>query len=465
MMFITKNNTIKAFMGIILVYFLFSTCSEGDIKNQENTTLRANAKKAKTEIKFLGTWKGEGGREKFIKSFVREYNFENQETNVVLSFPDEILKKYGGDEVKEKESMWIKEQLYAEQSEYDIVLIYNQPELINDEPGWAAKYLVDFSKIEEFRNNTKSELLSDSIKKIWGGIIPGPFVEGYYFALWCNIDVAKKVGVEVKQFGMTFNDFFGYIKAVSEYNEKHQNEYIYPILDSGNDWKTLPLLFNQLYMSHLNNDDLFFHGSFSEHKLEAWHKALKDLERLQPYYPLSKNWDTISWGNTIYQPLEGKCLFYSNGSWMYNRWQLNDEEKLKNMMPVEYPVVNPVNFFIGGYNIFWAVPKNAPHKEEAIKFLLALNKAKYAEKWVRYTKCPTGIKGKLASVSLGVDKFEDFTYNIINKYKGRLYITGDSRHIFDNEHIWDETYGYDVLNGKMSADEAIARIREEHQIE
>jgi len=40
-----------------------------------------------------------------------------------------------------------------------------------------------------------------------------------------------------------------------------------------------------------------------------------------------------------------------------------------------------------------AVLKNSPHRDQAVKLLMSLNKPDVAEKWARYTKSPTGVKG------------------------------------------------------------------------
>jgi hypothetical protein len=50
-----------------------------------------------------------------------------------------------------------------------------------------------FSEIEEFRQGTLPELLTEKAKEEWNGIIPGPYIEGQFWALWCNLNVAKKL--------------------------------------------------------------------------------------------------------------------------------------------------------------------------------------------------------------------------------------------------------------------------------
>jgi hypothetical protein len=104
-----------------------------------------------------------------------------------------------------------------------------------------------------------------------------------------------------------------------------------------------------------------------------------------------------------------------------NIWLALDEEKINNCIPTEFPSFKTPPVYPGGYQIMWAVLKKAPHKEEAIRFLLAMNKPAMSEMWVRYTKCSTGIKGNLTGVSFGKDQFENFSYHVQDVYKRNTY--------------------------------------------
>jgi ABC-type glycerol-3-phosphate transport system substrate-binding protein len=117
------------------------------------------------------------------------------------------------------------------------------------------------------------------------------------------------------------------------------------------------------------------------------------------------------------------------------------------------------NYYIGGYQITWAVPKNAPHKEEAVKFLLAMNSIDIADKWVQYTKSSTGILGRMNDVEFGYDNVENFTYTIQKKY-GRSKVSADlPSKLFGTAHASENSYFHEVLQGKMTADEAIKSIK------
>lgn len=442
---------------LLLALVAFAGCRQW---NQQQQQLRANRNVNRTEqtvIRFMGQWFEQGDRERFIREFVTEYNFRNQHVRVELIFPEEIMGDRRGDKDLE---VFVTEQLRSRVTDYDILLLNNDYALVADEPGWAKKYLVDFSEIPQFRETTVQGLINDSIIGLWGGIIPGPLVEGFYYTLWCNTNVANQVGVEVKQMGMTFDDFRTYIQAVHTYNEKQTNpdDRKYALFEAG-DWRTMNYLTNQLYMSILNDDAEFFRDRPSERKLRAWNQTLQLLQTLAPYKPLDPQYSRKTWNDSFHEFLDDKYLFFINGSWMYSFWQNVDRQKLMNMMPVELPVTRLVNNYIGGYQIMWGVPKNAPNRDEAVKFLLAMNDARVAEKWVRYTKCPTGIQGKLATVSMGVDHFEDFTFQIDQKYgKNKINPLG-SQYVFGFNNRWNHYFAHEVLLGEITPTEALRQIR------
>lgn len=108
----------------------------------------------------------------------------------------------------------------------------------------------------------------------------------------------------------------------------------------------------------------------------------------------------------------------------------------------------------------WAVPKNAPHKEEAIKFLLSLNKPSFSEMWVRYTKCPTGVTGNLTDVKFGTDKVENFSSFIQETYGNHTYLQEDNySKVLGMRNIKVPGYVHEVLTSKLTADEAMRKIR------
>jgi len=411
-------------------------------------------------IRFLGQWKNEGLRELWVRDFCREYEFTHQEIKIDLEFPEDIYytredplsnSKFVASIVKEKNPAWDVIRLNNE---------YTQIDFISKDLQWAKKGLVDFSNIEEFKKNTLSYLDSDSVRELWHGIIPGPFIEGVNWALWCNKAVAKKIGITVKQFGMTFDDFLGYMKAANEYNKSHK-DYIIPLFEA-NDWKTTYAVAFQLYASELANQQDFFTDAVSEKKFKAWGKTLHALQQLSIYKPLSDRCDTLHWEVGKNLILEDKCLFFSNGSWMYNIWLKYNPEKMNDIMPTEYPVFKPTNLYIGAYQIMWGVLKNAPHREDAIKFLLAWTTPSVTEQWERYTKCSYGSKSNFSTVFFGKDQFSIFTNYIDHKYRANKYFwDANSKYIVGYSKRTIPFYSKEVLQGTITADDAILRMKKE----
>jgi ABC-type glycerol-3-phosphate transport system substrate-binding protein len=153
-------------------------------------------------------------------------------------------------------------------------------------------------------------------------------------------------------------------------------------------------------------------------------------------------------------------LFLMNGSWMYNIWQSIDNTKVTDCMPTEMPVFKKTELYPSNYNVSWGVLKNAPHRDEAIKFLLAMNKPSTSEMWVRYTKSPSGIKGNLTGLSFGSDQFENFSSHIQNAYKQYSYkMVESSWLILGSTYSNSPNYYTDVMEGKLTAKEAIRMIR------
>jgi ABC-type glycerol-3-phosphate transport system substrate-binding protein len=439
---------------LILLTIAFSNCK---VKSSSKEDVRTdNQIKPTTNLMFIGNWYKEGLREKLVKDIVREYEFTHQDVNIVLKFPEEVYFKRTDQSTSQ---IFISKIVLEANPEWDIIRINDDYEGVREylkDKDWAAKYLVDFSSIKEFRENTMPELLSDSYKNRWGGIIPGPYVEGANWTLWCNTAVAKKMGINVKQFGMNFDDLLSYVKASFEYNKSH-NDYIIPLFESN--WRTTFLLALHLYASELSDKNEFNGDFVSQKKLSSWFKTLKALEQLSKYNAISSNYETTQWSDTIMT--SDKCLFFVNGSWMYNSWQGKKPQKLKDILPCELPVFQSFDMYVGGYQIAWAVLKNAPHKDEAIKFLLALNKADNANTWVNYTKSPTGIKGSLSTVSFGIDQFESFSAYIQQKYGANKYqyTSTNSEYIFGFSKRETTNFQMEVLAGEISADEAIMKIK------
>lgn len=457
----TIESGIKSFVFCLFVVLgsiiVFTSCNFSE-NNNKTQDVGKNASGV-TQVNFIGQWLNEGIREDLVRNVARSYEFEHQNVRINLKFPEEVYYKR---EDMLSNQRFVATEIKKEVGYWDILRINNEFEVIAElanDPQWAKNYLVDLSEMPEIKKYTLPALLTDSAKRRWNGILPGPFVEGSYWSFWCNQNVAKKVGIEVKQFGMTFSDFESYVAAVYKYNQKNPNDRVTAIFECG-EWKTVHAFAMQLYSTVLNDEKEFFSSECTEKKLRAWHETLKLLERLAKYEPIAKGWEKLSWGKTIGDMLDEKYLFYSNGSWMYNIWLAKDAKKVLNCFPTQYPSLNDATTYQATYIMMWAVPKNAPHKEEAIKFLLSLNKPSFADMWVRYTKCPTGVVGELSEVKFGKDRVENFASFVQSKFGVHTFIQEDNySKALGLKNVKVPGYVHEVLMGELTADHAMSKIR------
>jgi hypothetical protein len=450
----------KMIWVVMFTAFFWSGCSEDAEKKEILVTGKQISRQpAKTELNFVAHWLYQAKREDMVRELANEFEYLNQDCKVNIKFPEDI---YYSRDVVNSEEAFVSQQLLSDHPTYDILRINDQYLNIAyymKDKDWPKKYLVDFSEYPEFINNTIPGLVNDEAKAKWQGIIPGPYLEGYNYSVWYNRKLAEKMGIQVKQFGMTYEDFLGYIKAIDAYN-KNSNTTIVPIYECG-DWTNIHLLSNRLFISEVGNVKECLEDSYSEKKLTAYYKTLKALEELSKYNAYSKSWKNETFMGSLSDPLTQKCFFYMNASWMYNYWQKIDNGELVNMVPAELPVFKPSDVYFGGYSIMWAVPKNAPNRDMAVKFLLFMTHSDVAEKWTRYTKCPTGLKGTISEGSFGKDHFEEFTSTINSKYG----LNKLSFNYLDNNMVLGASKkninmrAIDVATGEMTAEEAIADIR------
>ncbi len=444
----------------LCILILFYGCNKVE-ETQSSQLISIEKKEPVKSVRFIGQWLNEGKRETLLRDFVREYEFEHQEVIIDLQFPEEVF--LTGENAMSNQSFVAK--IIAEPvPEWDIIRLNNQFQevvAITGDSLWAKKNLVDFSDYPEFRNNTLPSLLSEEMKAKWGGIIPGPYIEGQYWALWSNIEVANKVGVVVKQYGMTTTDLLAYIKAVNAYNESHPDDYIVPIHD-GTDWGTLFVMVFQIYLSELNDNGLLYSITADERKLLAWENVLLLLEELSKLKASDQTTDEISWYKCGMDLLDGKALFYVNGSWMYNIFEKADPIKTKNCVPNEFPINNEVSTYPGSYLCMWGVLKNSPNRDEAINLLLAMNTPDVGDRWVQFTKSPTGIRTTFSDGMAVSDQFEKFAHHIQMKYGDQLYHYSEQMNKYIlGPNFWLPNYFKDVFEGDLSAEEAMARIRSE----
>lgn len=423
----SKQIILKLFIALLFVGIHTSCEKENESENDYAPLIRPIVT---SEVNWIGHWLNEGNKVDLVKNIAREYEFLNQEVLVNLKFPEELY-----DENTQAEIDFIVEQLQKETPDWDIIRLYGNYEEIGiqlNNPNWEEKYLVDFSSVPGFIESHKNFIKTASYKERNDNRFYGPHIEGQLAALFVNTKVAEKIGIKVKQFDMTFDDFLRYIKAVHHYNENHDD--IVPIFEYN--WGKTTTIFNMLFYSLMDSKDEALSTVLTEKKLEAIEKCFMALEELSAFNPIEKDWWEHDWAVENNRILNGECLFFPNLTLMYGIWNKDNADLLKDVMPCEFPVFKPSPVYIGGYLSNWAVLKKSPNKDRAIELMMQMCKPDVAEQWGRLSKSPSGIKGSLTGSIFGFDPFETYTYSLEKKYEtmvkdeDKAYIMGQK-----NTHI------------------------------
>lgn len=447
------------FKKLLLVGIISSMVLTGCLDSKPDVSIRDdfenNDDLNQVTVNWLTRWKDEHLRETLIHEIVNEFEFENPNIDVNYSFFQDVGLNSDPDIAKK-----IVEMIQSDNYTWDIIIANtgtygDVAELLNDS-DWGEKYLVDFMEIEGFQDTQKSFIIDNYLDE-YGGILVGPYIEGFYIMLWYNTDLAEQMGIEIKQYNMTFEDLVSYAQAVHEYNELHGSN-IATFYESNSDWRTTEYMFGHLFKSAVGNFSTVKNESFSPIKNQSLLRTFQAMEELSQYDPLLPGHDSRAWYDTRNMSFDGTVLFTVNGAWMYNHWMDMDENKTYKMMPVELPTFQQVNFYMGSYIPQFAVLKNAPHKDTAIELMKFISTPEIAEKWIRYTKAPTGIKGHLSTSDVADDQFERFQQVINQKYDGNLHFSDNAAYMLGAENILldslvDELM-IDVLDGEITAEEA-----------
>lgn len=463
---VSRTMTLRLYLVLIVaaaVVLLLAGCGEKGTETYEKSAGSYDFNKQKVQLNWVGHWLDNHDRETLVREVAKEYTTLNPNIDLNLKFPQEIR----GHRSKRDMAKLYAEMIETGNYEWDIIWLDDQSyQYVADElqdPEWGPKYLVDFGRVLGYRKTQKDFIFDNPI---WaaqtGGIIVGPMLEGYYHAIFYNRDVAEKVGIDVKDTGMTFEDLLGYVKAVYEYNRKTGNDIA--AFYEASDWTCQEILFQRLLKSEIGDFAKSLEPKGSVEKNTAFAKTLGAFEELGRYKPLYKQRKNSRWYETRDVPLNDEVLFYVNGIWMYSQWMSIDEQKAEKMLPAELPVFKKVDFYQGGFIPVWAVWKNAPHKDEAVEFLKFWSRPQVAEKWIRYTMAPTGIVGNITTGTEGMHPFALWQKKMTEQYDGNIYYVPSTIYIFGSEGrnalLLDDLKLeiLKLLDGETTAQEAYERI-------
>ncbi|HEY5998695.1 MAG TPA: hypothetical protein VI078_05260 [bacterium] len=404
---------------------LFLQLAGADVFAAGAATTAAAKAPGSVRLNWITHWKGEDLRERLVHEIRRDFEFLHPEVSVNMVFDADLP---GNDpDHKRRAAQAILDMVRTGKIDWDVVYldvgVYEFVAAQLKDPRWAARHLVDFTGVPGFLSSEEDFIVNDSrYKERMGGIFTGPYTESYFYSLWYNTEVAKKTGVPVKERGMSFDDLVGCARLLQRYNREHGTAITLFKLSAGN---RLDCLFEGMFRSQFESFAEGVAPVFTKAKAQALLATLQAFERLAPYQPaVNAGWRDLpieAWRRDMI--VDDDALFMVSGTFMYSHFRGVDVSRAERMHPAESPALGPAKVLVGDYTPQFAVMKDSPHRDVAVEFLMSWATPKNAERWVRYTKNLTGVKGYLSdATSRQVDAFGDvyerFLIDMQQKYRG-----------------------------------------------
>ncbi|MBL7017052.1 MAG: carbohydrate ABC transporter substrate-binding protein [Kiritimatiellales bacterium] len=404
---------------------------------------------ARQELRWMGHWKNEGLREQLVREVQEDFQFLHQEVNISMTFASDLLPQKN----QKNAGILIADMIRSGRIDWDVVWmdpqIYQTVAAELDDPDWGAKHLVDFSEFPDVKAAHKSFLVDGpDCHQDTGGIFVGPYIEGFYTCLWYNTAVAEKLGLEINEKEMSADDLLGYLLRIKEYNQTAETPVsgFVDFIRSG----SFTRLAHNLYLSeHLAHPD-----TPAE---EIQTHILRFYEAMQPCDPLLYDSPSNTWREAAQLLSEDNVLFVIEPTWFYNMVRDHFPKLLNKLYPAQMPGFEKQSFYVGGFMPAWAVMKNSPVRDVSVELMRFWSSPATAEKWVRYTKSPTGLSGSLYDSEYGMDSLADFQRRLIsgrNLQPDILFFKEDDSPI---SPILD--YIYPIIRGEMTADEALTKMK------
>lgn len=375
------------------------------------------------QLNWMGHWKGEYGRQQLVEEVKKEFEFMHPDVDVNLIYDVDL--DAPGDYFKKKVANTIVEMIRTGEIKWDIIFlgvtVYNYVAEALGDPYWGRKYLLDYSTVPGFRESHKSFIINTPYyRDQTGGIFVGPFIEGLITCLWYNKKVAGQLQLEIPQQGMTIEQFIGYAEKLAEYNAAAEKKI--PLLSLSTYYR-IEALFEFLFKSQFDDPLSVVELSYSDEKAKAFLDTLLIFEKIAQYQPvLNEGWRKMPVFPWMQDYLAGnQGLFAVGGTYWYGHFKGHAPEVVENGVPVEPPIVHHANGLVGQYSNVWAIMKDSPHRETAIDLLQLWSEPKVAEKWIKYTKNPTGLRGHLGAIESSgdlLDIYSDFVNKMSRKYEG-----------------------------------------------
>lgn len=417
--------------------------------------------KDKTEnLRFVAMWQNEGKRQDFIENLCQEFRILHQDIDLQMTYQEKIPEIKNNVENHRVKNMarFISNQIQSHNIEWEIVPMlsgayYDEVGNFLDDSSWGRQHLVDFKNISGFYETQNAAVVQDpTFSEPFDDIILGPYLEGWYHVMYYNNDLANQMKLRINTFDMTSDELISIVRQIYQFNQENGTNYS-AFFDSG-DWITLGILYEHLIKSGIDfSKDNQLDKTFTQEYKEVFLKTLKLFEELGKYDPLISSASQNQWSTSQNLVLENQAIFYINGTWMYNIWEEIDHVAVDKMLPCELPTFQPIKFYPGMFQNNFAVLKNAPGRDNAVKFMMFLASKDVAEDWVQSAKSPTGIKRHFSKSTIGQDKHEQFITKMSQKYGGsiadiNLNLFGDKAKIeFDYQDL------HKLMRREATADE------------
>ena len=401
----------KLFIAVVLMSL--TACSQQDTSQQESALKEPYPPRSRQLLRWMGHWKDEGAREKLVREVRDEFSFRHPEIELQFKFAKDLLPEKSQQEA----AQYIAEMIRSGNLEWDVIwldpLIYTCVAIELDDWNWGHKHLVDFSEMPDFVARHKRFLVKGpDAHQYTAGLFPGPYIEGFFYAAWYSTLAADQLGITVREEGMTPEDLLEYVKIVHAYNQTAE-EPITAFLDFDGSGGKSRLFYNLLLSGQSADGD----HSAAEPILARIRSLFEELGR---YEPMKPGLITGRWPEAARTLLDGKALFYFDATWRYNAFEQIDSKGLESLRLAQIPEFGGHGHSIGGYISTWAVLKNAPGRDAGIELLNYWSRPEIAERWVKYTKSPTGLKGNLYDPRYGLDTHAYFQRRISSMKRHRI---------------------------------------------
>lgn len=408
---------------ILSILILVTGCDNGtersDISQPKSEESSPSSAGKTVLINWIGHWKGEKAREDLIGRVKKDFEFIYPDVQIHLTYNVDLPGENSNHKIRVADT--VISMIETDEIDWDIIYLdISVFEHISEKLGntnWARDNLVNFAEVPGFEKTQKDFIISNPrYRERMGGILSGPFIEGYIQNPWFNSSLAEKIGIQVKEREMGFDDFLGYAKALHDYNIRNNSAIPFIKLCT---WNRLELFFETFFKSLFEDFSSAAEPVFNQQKKDALLKTLRAFEALAQYQPIfNEDWEQLPMRDYIKQfLLEDDGLFITGGTYMHGHFSSLDAEQSAKLIPVETPILGKKNGIMADFTPTFAVMKKSPHRDIAVDFLLFLSKPEYAEQWVSTTKSPTGLKGHLADFAMEkTDIYEKFAMDMQEKY-------------------------------------------------